>query len=99
MSPRQPSGKNIIRWLLKKRTNGSVRYCQYTSVCITQCRSRCIEKSSRTRKIQRISVCDIRDAATRTLKDMGIDQKKEDPLRGSPLNNLHKRRGIQHRHR
>ncbi|TJG79125.1 ORF6N domain-containing protein, partial [Escherichia coli] len=30
-SPRQPSGKNIIRWLLKKRTNGSVRYCQYTS--------------------------------------------------------------------
>ncbi|MGT0270604.1 hypothetical protein ACVOA5_15580, partial [Shigella flexneri] len=30
--PRQPSGKNIIRWLLKKRTNGSVRYCQYTSV-------------------------------------------------------------------
>ncbi|MDN2134594.1 integrase, partial [Escherichia coli] len=31
-SPRQPSGKNIIRWLLKKRTNGSVRYCQYTSV-------------------------------------------------------------------
>ncbi|WP_289237932.1 hypothetical protein, partial [Escherichia coli] len=25
-------GKNIIRWLLKKRTNGSVRYCQYTSV-------------------------------------------------------------------
>ncbi|WP_252186418.1 IS3 family transposase, partial [Escherichia coli] len=27
----QPSGKNIIRWLLKKRTNGSVRYCQYTS--------------------------------------------------------------------
>ncbi|MDI1079972.1 DUF1440 domain-containing protein [Escherichia coli] len=32
MSPRQPSGKNIIRWLLKKRTNGSVRYCQYTSV-------------------------------------------------------------------
>ncbi|WP_284676243.1 hypothetical protein, partial [Escherichia coli] len=32
ISPRQPSGKNIIRWLLKKRTNGSVRYCQYTSV-------------------------------------------------------------------
>ncbi|WP_284693648.1 hypothetical protein, partial [Escherichia coli] len=31
ISPRQPSGKNIIRWLLKKRTNGSVRYCQYTS--------------------------------------------------------------------
>nr|WP_252991336.1 conjugative transfer relaxase/helicase TraI domain-containing protein [Shigella sonnei] len=27
----EPSGKNIIRWLLKKRTNGSVRYCQYTS--------------------------------------------------------------------
>ncbi|NOY21705.1 complement resistance protein TraT, partial [Shigella flexneri] len=27
------SGKNIIRWLLKKRTNGSVRYCQYTSSC------------------------------------------------------------------
>lgn len=24
--------KNTIRWLLKKRTNGSVRYCQYTSV-------------------------------------------------------------------
>ncbi|EKJ27321.1 hypothetical protein ECEC1865_0333, partial [Escherichia coli EC1865] len=23
---------NIIRWLLKKRTNGSVRYCQYTSI-------------------------------------------------------------------
>ncbi|EFK6717532.1 DUF1627 domain-containing protein [Escherichia coli] len=21
----------MIRWLLKKRTNGSVRYCQYTS--------------------------------------------------------------------
>ncbi|MGT3994379.1 hypothetical protein ACVTM5_26885, partial [Escherichia coli] len=33
ISPRQPSGKNIIRWLLKKRTNGSVRYCQYTSPC------------------------------------------------------------------
>ncbi|QPR16498.1 phage integrase Arm DNA-binding domain-containing protein [Escherichia coli] len=32
ISPRQPSGKNIIRWLLKKRTNGSVRYCQYTSL-------------------------------------------------------------------
>ncbi|WP_289812048.1 hypothetical protein, partial [Escherichia coli] len=32
ISPRQPSGKNIIRWLLKKRTNGSVRYCQYTSI-------------------------------------------------------------------
>ncbi len=31
ISPWQPSGKNIIRWLLKKRTNGSVRYCQYTS--------------------------------------------------------------------
>ncbi|WP_284730522.1 hypothetical protein, partial [Escherichia coli] len=31
ISPRQPSGKNIIRWLLKKRTNGCVRYCQYTS--------------------------------------------------------------------
>ncbi|WP_275539489.1 hypothetical protein, partial [Escherichia coli] len=31
ISPRQPSGKNIIRWLLKKRTTGSVRYCQYTS--------------------------------------------------------------------
>ncbi|WP_283809689.1 hypothetical protein, partial [Escherichia coli] len=30
----QPSGKNIIRWLLKKRTNGSVRYCQYTSLCL-----------------------------------------------------------------
>ncbi|TJF91053.1 hypothetical protein C9186_00005, partial [Escherichia coli] len=30
-----PSGKNIIRWLLKKRTNGSVRYCQYTSIRIT----------------------------------------------------------------
>ncbi|TJU70222.1 complement resistance protein TraT, partial [Escherichia coli] len=29
-----PSGKNIIRWLLKKRTNGSVRYCQYTSVLL-----------------------------------------------------------------
>ncbi|MFB5713068.1 diguanylate cyclase domain-containing protein, partial [Shigella flexneri] len=27
-------GKNIIRWLLKKRTNGSVRYCQYTSFII-----------------------------------------------------------------
>ncbi|WP_276526716.1 hypothetical protein, partial [Shigella sonnei] len=26
--------KNIIRWLLKKRTNGSVRYCQYTSVIV-----------------------------------------------------------------
>ncbi|AIL36250.1 integrase core domain protein [Shigella flexneri 2003036] len=32
ISPRQPSGKNIIRWLLKKRINGSVRYCQYTSM-------------------------------------------------------------------
>ncbi|MDA6327481.1 hypothetical protein OSK21_24485, partial [Escherichia coli] len=28
------SGKNIIRWLLKKRTNGSVRYCQYTSYSV-----------------------------------------------------------------
>ncbi|MGQ7790312.1 integrase core domain-containing protein [Shigella flexneri] len=27
--------KNIIRWLLKKRTNGSVRYCQYTSLLRT----------------------------------------------------------------
>lgn len=53
-------------------------------VCIAQRRTRCIEKSTRPRKIQRISVCDIRDAATRTLKDMGIDQSKEDPLRGSP---------------
>ncbi|EDI5135703.1 hypothetical protein CE007_22545 [Salmonella enterica subsp. enterica serovar Newport] len=35
ISPRQPSGKNIIRWLLKKRTNGSVRYCQYTSLCFS----------------------------------------------------------------
>ncbi|WP_289628903.1 hypothetical protein, partial [Escherichia coli] len=34
ISPRQPSGKNIIRWLLKKRTNGSVRYCQYTSMAV-----------------------------------------------------------------
>ncbi|MGT8147557.1 DNA methyltransferase, partial [Escherichia coli] len=34
ISPRQPSGKNIIRWLLKKRTNGSVRYCQYTSALL-----------------------------------------------------------------
>ncbi|EEJ3294094.1 antitermination protein Q, partial [Salmonella enterica subsp. diarizonae] len=25
------STKNIIEWLLKKRINGSVRYCQYTS--------------------------------------------------------------------
>jgi hypothetical protein len=31
ISLRQPSGRNSIRWLLKKRTNGSVRYCQYTS--------------------------------------------------------------------
>ncbi|WP_244495349.1 hypothetical protein [Escherichia coli] len=31
ISPQQPSGKNIIRWLLEKRTNGRVRYCQYTS--------------------------------------------------------------------
>ncbi|MEL8621139.1 IS3 family transposase, partial [Escherichia coli] len=29
---RETSGKNIIRWLLKKRTNGSIRYCQYTSL-------------------------------------------------------------------
>ncbi|WP_290123840.1 hypothetical protein, partial [Shigella sonnei] len=29
------SGKNIIRWLLKKRTNGSVRYCQYTSLKVS----------------------------------------------------------------
>uniref|UniRef100_UPI001EE156AB IS66 family transposase n=1 Tax=Shigella flexneri TaxID=623 RepID=UPI001EE156AB len=36
ISPRQPSGKNIIRWLLKKRTNGSVRYCQYTSIYARQ---------------------------------------------------------------
>uniref|UniRef100_UPI000A8B1127 primase-like DNA-binding domain-containing protein n=1 Tax=Shigella boydii TaxID=621 RepID=UPI000A8B1127 len=36
ISPRQPSGKNIIRWLLKKRTNGSVRYCQYTSLLLEQ---------------------------------------------------------------
>ncbi|MGT4025336.1 hypothetical protein ACVTM7_25630, partial [Escherichia coli] len=35
ISPRQPSGKNIIRWLLKKRTNGSVRYCQYTSIAVS----------------------------------------------------------------
>ena len=35
ISPRQPSGKNIIRWLLKKRTNGSVRYCQYTSAFLS----------------------------------------------------------------
>ncbi|MDS0567968.1 IS3 family transposase, partial [Escherichia coli] len=27
--------ENIIRWLLKKRTNGSVRYCQYTSPAVT----------------------------------------------------------------
>ncbi|KAB0089300.1 hypothetical protein F7F24_27460, partial [Escherichia coli] len=25
----------MIRWLLKKRTNGSVRYCQYTSQSAT----------------------------------------------------------------
>ncbi|WP_244581612.1 glycoside hydrolase family protein, partial [Escherichia coli] len=31
------SGKNIIRWLLKKRTNGSVRYCQYTSGIASFC--------------------------------------------------------------
>ncbi|WP_288143839.1 hypothetical protein, partial [Escherichia coli] len=37
ISPRQPSGKNIIRWLLKKRTNGSVRYCQYTSKFLDGC--------------------------------------------------------------
>ncbi|MWL48199.1 antitermination protein Q, partial [Escherichia coli] len=36
ISPRQPSGKNIIRWLLKKRTNGSVRYCQYTSLTMNK---------------------------------------------------------------
>ncbi|WP_249820187.1 recombinase RecT, partial [Escherichia coli] len=35
ISPRQRSGKNIIRWLLKKRTNGSVRYCQYTSASLS----------------------------------------------------------------
>ncbi|EYV35596.1 type I restriction enzyme HsdR protein [Escherichia coli O145:H28] len=40
ISPRQPSGKNIIRWLLKKRTNGSVRYCQYTSEFEEQVKAR-----------------------------------------------------------
>ncbi|AXV10985.1 PerC family transcriptional regulator [Escherichia coli] len=68
-------------------------------IFITQHRSRCIENSTRSWKIQRFSVCDIRDAATRTLKNMGIDQKKEAPLRDSPLNDLHKRRRILHRHR
>ncbi|WP_311395994.1 PerC family transcriptional regulator, partial [Escherichia coli] len=26
-----------MRWLLKKRTNGSVRYCQYTSMGNVEC--------------------------------------------------------------
>uniref|UniRef100_UPI002077812C IS3 family transposase n=1 Tax=Escherichia coli TaxID=562 RepID=UPI002077812C len=45
----QPSGKNIIRWLLKKRTNGSVRYCQYTSYCYDNA---CVESFFHSLKVE-----------------------------------------------
>ncbi|MFT2798966.1 hypothetical protein, partial [Serratia sp. N21D137] len=35
ISHRQTSRRTIIAWLLNKRTNDSVRYCQYTSLRYT----------------------------------------------------------------
>ncbi|EEY3521792.1 TPA: PerC family transcriptional regulator [Escherichia coli] len=51
---------------------------------ITQRRAQCTAKATRPRKAEWGHVCAVREAATRTLKDMGIDLRKEDPLRGTP---------------
>lgn len=53
---------------------------------ITRRRKRCIAKSTRTRTAEREGICAIKAAATRTINDMGIDLRKEDPLRGTPAN-------------
>ncbi|WP_252098083.1 PerC family transcriptional regulator [Escherichia coli] len=50
---------------------------------ITQRRAQCTAKATRPKTTEWGHVCAVRAAATRTLKDMGIDQKKEDPLRGT----------------
>ncbi|MCV0732039.1 PerC family transcriptional regulator, partial [Escherichia coli] len=50
---------------------------------VTQRRAQCSEKATRPKTTEWGHVCAVRAAATRTLKDMGIDQKKEDPLRGT----------------
>ncbi|MBZ8627493.1 hypothetical protein H5Q65_23625 [Escherichia coli] len=77
ISPRQPSGKNIIRWLLKKRTNGSVRYCQYTSTIWLE------PASERTVFLQIKNTSD---------KDMsGLQGKIEPPRESWRLNFLRKR--------
>ncbi|EMQ8410658.1 TPA: PerC family transcriptional regulator [Escherichia coli] len=51
---------------------------------ITQRRAQCTAKATRPRKAEWGHVCAVREAATRTLKDMGIDLRKEDSLRGTP---------------
>ncbi|BDO94592.1 transcriptional activator [Escherichia coli] len=66
------------RWgeLLKQAASDEAR--QY----VTERRTACIRKATITREPERDLICAIRTAATKTLTDMGIDLKKEDPLRG-----------------
>lgn len=66
------------RWgeLLKQVASDEAR--QY----VTERRTACIRKATITRESERDLICAIRTAATKTLTDMGIDLKKEDPLRG-----------------
>ncbi len=48
---------------------------------IAERRSSCIRKASVPLPPQKEGICAIRDAATKTLKNMGIDSRKTDPLR------------------
>ncbi|HDX3076854.1 TPA: efflux RND transporter permease subunit [Escherichia coli] len=56
ISPRQPSWKNIIRWLLKKRTNGSIRYCQYTSAISITTGSNYVNDYTNNGRIQQVII-------------------------------------------
>ncbi|PJI60765.1 PerC family transcriptional regulator [Escherichia coli] len=67
------------RWgeLLKQSASDEAR--QY----VTERRTACIRRATMPREPQRDQICAIRTAATKTLAGMGIDLKKEDPLRGT----------------
>ncbi len=66
------------RWseLMKQAESDEAR--QY----VTERRTACIQRATMTREPQRDQICAIRAAATKTLADIGVDLKKEDPLRG-----------------
>ncbi|EOU4522880.1 PerC family transcriptional regulator, partial [Escherichia coli] len=72
-----------MRWLLKKRTNGSVRYCQYTSMGNVECteaqrewlllrRNYCLAQISSPPLPEKLDISEVAKAADATLRRMGI---------------------------